>query len=464
VDHLGVGPDGSLFPGADDNASGTALLVHLADLLTTNRWRPKRTVVFCGFGAEEQGLLGSQALAARYPFPGRVVCVLNVDMVGQGEPVVAVSGGDSYPAMQARLDAVLPDGLRAATRFGGRAGPWGDHWPFGERGVPAFFVSTKGPHANYHSAQDVAANGKPECLEAAARTVGALLVGLGEWPEPLADDLALPTWLLNEGPRFARASLAEDGVLVPGPPGAQPVPLRGEALAGLRSAGVSALLVRVPEPEDPRRAWQRLEALEQGEGSPWRLARSAADVGRAWQEGRLALVPVLACASLVAADAGRVADLASIGYRVLAPFPTGDGAPAPAAALLAALRAAPVAVDATGLSTAHAPALREGLGDAPVLWAAADPARPLPAGSLGPATLRLVEAADVSSVAGALGAPEGSAPGVLLGAGEGDLAAVLAAWAAGQPAGWDLPDGETRRALRSVLGGRLVAWLRRAER
>src|SRR5262249_29719606 len=108
MDHIGVDPLGRVYNGADDNASGSAVLVALAERLEKNRWRPRRTVVFCAFAGEEQGLVGSRHLAVDVPFPGRVVAMLNVDAVGQGTPeggaaAINVGGGERYPALFARV-------------------------------------------------------------------------------------------------------------------------------------------------------------------------------------------------------------------------------------------------------------------------------------------------------------------------------------------------------------------------
>ncbi|MDQ3747369.1 MAG: M20/M25/M40 family metallo-hydrolase, partial [Acidobacteriota bacterium] len=70
-DHLGRGGEGSLAPregeihhGADDNASGTAGLLELARLLSQDREKMRRTIVFIAFGGEEEGLIGSSYYVA----------------------------------------------------------------------------------------------------------------------------------------------------------------------------------------------------------------------------------------------------------------------------------------------------------------------------------------------------------------------------------------------------------------
>ena len=58
----------------------------------------RRTLLFCWFAGEEQGLLGSWAFVKNPPVPlARIAVMLNTDMVGQGKPVMAVGGGEVYP-------------------------------------------------------------------------------------------------------------------------------------------------------------------------------------------------------------------------------------------------------------------------------------------------------------------------------------------------------------------------------
>lgn len=186
MDHLGVDALGRVYNGADDNASGTAVVLHLARTLTEAGWRPKRTILFVAFGAEEAGLVGSRHLAEGLPFEhGGIACLINLDMVGQGLPAVALVGSERFPEMGARLKGYLPEALAKQVDWKGALEPSGDHWPFAEKGVPSFFLATQGEHPNYHAVGDDVENLKPECLEAAARVLGALLVRLGEEPTDL---------------------------------------------------------------------------------------------------------------------------------------------------------------------------------------------------------------------------------------------------------------------------------------
>src|SRR5690606_39593226 len=81
-DHLGVDRQGRVFPGADDNASGAAVLLGLARAAARRSFR--HTVLFVAFGAEEAGLVGSGVYVSRPTWPlDRTLAIINFDMVGR---------------------------------------------------------------------------------------------------------------------------------------------------------------------------------------------------------------------------------------------------------------------------------------------------------------------------------------------------------------------------------------------
>jgi Zn-dependent M28 family amino/carboxypeptidase len=100
-DHLGRGGEGSLAAnsteihhGADDNASGTAGMLELARILSTQRPRPKRTIVFMGFSGEEEGLLGSNYYVNHPLSPlENTVAMINMDMIGRMKDRKLIIGG-----------------------------------------------------------------------------------------------------------------------------------------------------------------------------------------------------------------------------------------------------------------------------------------------------------------------------------------------------------------------------------
>jgi aminopeptidase YwaD len=100
-DHLGRGGEGSLAPregeihhGADDNASGVAGLIELARMLSTQKPKPRRTIVFIAFSGEEEGLLGSDYYVNHPIIPlANTVAMINMDMIGRLQDSKLIVGG-----------------------------------------------------------------------------------------------------------------------------------------------------------------------------------------------------------------------------------------------------------------------------------------------------------------------------------------------------------------------------------
>jgi hypothetical protein len=162
-DHVGVGaPDGagdSIYNGADDNASGTALLLELADALASMPERPRRSIMFAAVSGEELGLKGSAALLEASPVAVEsMVANVNLDMVSRGRPdslylvgrdlttlgALAAEVADHFPELELALGQE-PAGQNVYGRS--------DHFEFAVRRVPAlgFFA---GFHPDYHSPTD----------------------------------------------------------------------------------------------------------------------------------------------------------------------------------------------------------------------------------------------------------------------------------------------------------------------
>ncbi len=160
-DHLGFGGDGSLagaeaglHPGADDNASGVAVLVELAEAVAALDLRT--TVYFVAFTGEERGLQGSGWFVDHPPFPVRSVeAMLNFDMVGRyannGLTVFGTGTASGLIDVVRRAQAGLPLDLTARPRGSGTS----DHQPFLSRQIPVLHYFT-GLHDDYHRPSDTA--------------------------------------------------------------------------------------------------------------------------------------------------------------------------------------------------------------------------------------------------------------------------------------------------------------------
>src|SRR5262245_30185315 len=156
-DHLGVAK-GVTYPGADDNASGTAVVVSLARAFgrAAAVAPPARTLVFALFSGEELGLLGS-AHYVRHPVVplARTVAMLNFDQVGRmRDRRLQVGGVDSGTGLRVMLDrAAATSGVELTLR--GTPYAPSDHTRFYEGGVPVLFFYT-GTHRDYHAPTDTA--------------------------------------------------------------------------------------------------------------------------------------------------------------------------------------------------------------------------------------------------------------------------------------------------------------------
>lgn len=160
-DHIGTlttGPNLDqpvVFHGANDNASGTASLLALAEAV---RRAPLRvSVVFAAVAAEELGLVGSDTLAARPPWPlNRTLLLVNLDMTASGDGRMIVFGGQDQPGAFARLQraATTVRSPLTTTLIPRETRPNSDHWPFAQKGVPALFLLTAGGTQPYHAPDD----------------------------------------------------------------------------------------------------------------------------------------------------------------------------------------------------------------------------------------------------------------------------------------------------------------------
>lgn len=153
-DHLGMSGD-TLFPGAHDNASGTAAVLDLARM--TNLQRTHYTRVFLFFGGEEAGLVGSRHFVEQPLIDlGKVKLLINIDLFcGGDEGLMVVNANDRSTAAFVDLLQRLNDERGYAARIGRRDNaPNSDHYFFAGE-CPSIFVYTLGgPYGGYHSPTD----------------------------------------------------------------------------------------------------------------------------------------------------------------------------------------------------------------------------------------------------------------------------------------------------------------------
>jgi Zn-dependent M28 family amino/carboxypeptidase len=147
-DHLGIRPEmqgDNIFNGADDNATGTAIIMEIARAMGESRIRPRRSMLFAAVTAEEQGLRGSEYLGQNLPIPAsKVTLGLNLDAIspiGVPEHVETVGAERStfYPVLQATAKEfrlkIMPDARPEAGLY-----YRSDHFSFARVGIPAFSI------------------------------------------------------------------------------------------------------------------------------------------------------------------------------------------------------------------------------------------------------------------------------------------------------------------------------------
>jgi hypothetical protein len=161
-DHLGWGDEGSLsrtgraiHNGADDNASGTGMVIELARSLHQQNGPKQFNYLFICFSGEEKGLLGSSAFAKdTFYDPASTLCMLNFDMVGRldmADYTLGVNGVGTAPGWLPLVNNIRVDNLQVKTSESG-VGP-SDHTSFYFKNIPVLHFFS-GTHGDYHKPSD----------------------------------------------------------------------------------------------------------------------------------------------------------------------------------------------------------------------------------------------------------------------------------------------------------------------
>ena len=291
-DHLGLGGKNSgsrrpdtlgVHPGADDNASGDAVVLELAKYF--NKVRAKRSIIFAFFGAEEQGLLGSKAFLEwmkqnddkRINLPkdkNGIVAMVNLDMVGRmRDNAMSVSGtgtSSTFKAMAERVAAethlnisCTPDGY----------GP-SDHASFVAADIPVLFLTTGG-HMEYHTPDDVPSTLNYDGMQQTLEFSRELITRLANMPET-PDYISVPSSNTMKHAKF-KVTLG----LMPDVMGASRIPgLRADIVvagkpaheAGIRSGDIIQEIDGKPV-KDINEYMERLSELEPDTTIPVKVLR-----------------------------------------------------------------------------------------------------------------------------------------------------------------------------------------------
>lgn len=152
-DHLGRMGTATYFPGGNDNASGTAMLISMANYFKEHP--SDYNVLFIAFAGEEAGLEGSRYFTENPIFPlEKIRFLINLDIMGSGEEGVTAVNATLFEKEFQLLNTINDEKqLLAKIKSRGPAAN-SDHYWFTEKGVPAFFIYTMGPNKNYHDVFD----------------------------------------------------------------------------------------------------------------------------------------------------------------------------------------------------------------------------------------------------------------------------------------------------------------------
>ncbi len=165
-EHMGI-----IFPGAQDNASGSAVVMEIAEAFSKLDERPARSVVFVLFGAEEMGLLGSYSFAdhaARHY--DSIDAMLNFDMVGEGDGINCgiTPDPDGMKATILKADECV-FALRRTWEIKNVGVRSSDYAPFFLKGAACAALFSNGPHLHYHKPGDTIYRINPDMMADAAR-------------------------------------------------------------------------------------------------------------------------------------------------------------------------------------------------------------------------------------------------------------------------------------------------------
>ena len=291
-DHLGMGGQGSgsrrpdtlgVHPGADDNASGDAVVLQLARHF--KKTGTKRSIIFAFFGAEEQGLVGSKAFLEWMKQPDErrinlpqeikgIVSMVNLDMVGRmRNHAMSVSGTGTSSQFKTMVERVAEqNGLHVSCIADGY-GP-SDQASFVAADIPVLFLTTGG-HMEYHTPDDVPSTLNYDGMQQTLDFSGELIAQLAAMPTT-PDYISVPSTQTMKHAKF-KVTLG----LMPDVMGASDKPgLRADIvvagkpahLAGIRSGDIIQEIDGKPV-KDINEYMERLAELQAGTTIPVKVLR-----------------------------------------------------------------------------------------------------------------------------------------------------------------------------------------------
>lgn len=167
LDHVGS-QAGLLFPGANDNASGSAGVIQLAEAFQKSELKPRRSILFVLFASEEQGLNGSKHFVDKWNKGyDKIIAMFNLDCIGYGDSI-QIGNGKSSPDLwkvAEKIDEANSNLMVKNTWSGGGA----DATPFHEKGIPSLYFVSKYSYDHLHLPTDTPETLNPVLFESIAK-------------------------------------------------------------------------------------------------------------------------------------------------------------------------------------------------------------------------------------------------------------------------------------------------------
>ncbi|NWF50907.1 MAG: M20/M25/M40 family metallo-hydrolase [Ignavibacteriaceae bacterium] len=177
LDHVGSQAGKVIFYGANDNASGSAGVIQIAETLSKSRSSLKRSVIFVLFASEELGLFGSKHFVKSPPVnPDKIVAMLNLDCIGHGDSI-QIGNGKSAPVLWQLIKKIdeKSSGLMVERTW---AGGGADASPFHDIGIPSAYFVTTNSYEHLHERTDRVDTLNPELYEAIVNLAYSSLIEL----------------------------------------------------------------------------------------------------------------------------------------------------------------------------------------------------------------------------------------------------------------------------------------------
>lgn len=166
LDHVGAQCGAIYFPGANDNASGSAAVLEIARVFSLCEPKPSRTMLFVLFASEEQGLQGAEHFVANCPVPHeKIKAILNFDCIAHGDSI-QLGNGNSAPELWSLARTLDREHLVIEKTWGGGGA---DLSPFHNAGIPGLYFVSTFSYTHLHSLTDTPETLNPELFTAITR-------------------------------------------------------------------------------------------------------------------------------------------------------------------------------------------------------------------------------------------------------------------------------------------------------